>query len=88
MYKRQRLGRGAEVKRYKGLGEMSKEQLWETTLDPEARVLVQVGLEDAASCDRIISTLMGDNVEPRKQYISEYANFNKPDRFQANTQEA
>ena len=83
-----RLGRGAEVKRYKGLGEMSKEQLWETTLDPEARVLVQVGLEDAASCDRIIATLMGDNVEPRKQYISEYANFNKPDRFQANTQEA
>lgn len=82
-----KLGRGAEVKRYKGLGEMSKEQLWETTLDPEARVLVQVGLEDAASCDRIIATLMGDNVEPRKQYISEYANFNKPDRFQANTQE-
>ena len=83
---KKKLGRGAEIKRYKGLGEMSKDQLWETTLDPQNRVLVQVGLEDAASCDRIISTLMGDNVEPRKQYISEYANFNKPDRFQANAQ--
>ncbi len=75
-----------EVKRYKGLGEMSKEQLWETTLDPHNRVLVQVGLEDAASCDNIISTLMGDNVEPRKLYISEYANFNKLDKFQGNVQ--
>ena len=60
------LGRGAEVKRYKGLGEMSKEQLWETTLDPAARVLVQVTLEDAAAEESIVSTLMGDAVEPLK----------------------
>lgn len=78
------LGRGAEVKRYKGLGEMSKEQLWETTLDPNGRVLMQVTMEDAAVCDQIVSTLMGDAVEPRKQYISEYANFNKQDKFKGN----
>ena len=78
------LGRGTEVKRYKGLGEMSKEQLWETTLDPNGRVLMQVTMEDAAVCDQIVSTLMGDAVEPRKQYISEYANFNKQDKFKGN----
>ncbi|MBQ9941643.1 MAG: DNA gyrase subunit B [Christensenellaceae bacterium] len=75
------MGRGAEVKRYKGPGEMSKEQLWDTTLNPENRVLIQVTLEDAAAEEHIISTLMGDAVEPRKAYISEYANFNKPDKF-------
>ena len=63
---------------------MSKEQLWETTLDPNGRVLMQVTVEDAAACDHIVSTLMGDAVEPRKQYISEYANFNKQDKFQGN----
>ncbi len=78
------LGRGAEVKRYKGLGEMSKEQLWETTLDPKNRLLLQVTLEDAASCEKIVSTLMGDSVAPRKLYISEYANFNKQDKFRGN----
>ncbi|MBC8538068.1 DNA gyrase subunit B [Christensenellaceae bacterium NSJ-63] len=80
------LGRGAEVKRYKGLGEMSKEQLWETTLDPAARVLVQVTLEDAAAEESIVSTLMGDAVEPRKQYIGQYANFNKKDNFKGAVQ--
>ncbi|MBR3295948.1 MAG: DNA gyrase subunit B [Clostridia bacterium] len=82
---KQKLGRGCEVKRYKGLGEMSSEQLWETTLDPKGRVLLQVTMEDAAACDNIISVLMGDNVEPRKQYISAYANFNKIDTYQGNT---
>ena len=64
---------------------MSSEQLWETTLDPKGRVLLQVTMEDAAACDNIISVLMGDNVEPRKQYISAYANFNKIDTYQGNT---
>ncbi len=79
---KEELGRGAEVKRYKGLGEMSSEQLWETTLNPEKRVLLQVTLEDAIVCEHIVSTLMGDAVEPRKLYINEYANFNKVDKFQ------
>lgn len=62
---------------------MNKDQLWETTLNPENRVLLQVTLDDAAAADDIVSVLMGDNVEPRKQYISEYANFNKKDNFKA-----
>ncbi len=81
---KKKLGRNAEVKRYKGLGEMSKDQLWETTLDPSKRVLMQVTMEDAAACDHIVSTLMGDAVEPRKKYIGEYANFNKQDKFKGN----
>jgi len=76
------LGRGAEVQRYKGLGEMDKEQLWETTMNPQNRVLIQVKLEDAFEANNIVETLMGDVVEPRKRYIAENANFNKKDNFE------
>ena len=62
---------------------MNKDQLWETTMNPENRVLMQVTLENAAAADKIISTLLGDAVEPRKLYVSEYANFNKKDNFKA-----
>lgn len=75
------VGEGYQVQRYKGLGEMDPEQLWSTTMDPERRVLLQVSLENVAEAERLVTTLMGDNVDARKQYIIEYANFNKKDIF-------
>jgi DNA gyrase subunit B len=72
------VGRGYTIQRYKGLGEMNPEQLWETTMNPDGRKLVRVTIEDAADVERIVVVLMGDKVQSRKQYIFENADFNKP----------
>ena len=62
-----------DVQRYKGLGEMDPEQLWETTMEPETRTLLQVNIDDAAEAERVVSELMGDQVEPRKEFIQKHA---------------
>ena len=74
--------KGYTLQRYKGLGEMNPEQLWETTMNPENRKLMQVTCEDAAQAEKMITVLMGDKVDPRRDYITAHADFNRKDNFE------
>ena len=71
----EKFGRGAILQRYRGLGEMNADQLWETTMDPETRTLIRVTIDDLARAERRVSVLMGDKAAPRRQWIEDNVKF-------------
>lgn len=86
-YLKQNQTKNFEIQRYKGLGEMNSDQLWETTMDPKTRTLIKVTIEEEAIVERRISVLMGDAVEPRKEWINKNVEFSLEDNFQINQEE-